>query len=91
MFLECGDVQAHVRRDRAVLVGHRDDTNTGLGQEPCGISADLAEALHRRGGSVDPDPARPQGLQRNVHDATRRGGGTAERAAQADRLAGRDA
>ena len=45
-----------------VLVGDRDDTNTGLGQEPCGIAADLAEALHRRGGSVDPDPARPQGL-----------------------------
>jgi len=66
VFLECGDVQAHVRRDRAVLVGDRNNSHTGLGQEPCGIPADLAEALHGRGGAVDPDPAGPQGGEGNV-------------------------
>ena len=60
-------------------------------EEAGGIPADLAEALHRRGGTVDADPARPQRRERNVHDASRRGGGAAERTSEADRLAGGDA
>ena len=66
-------------------------SDAGLGEETRRPTTNLAEALHGRGRSVVSDAQVRERLQGDVHDAARGGRRPAERAAEADRLAGHDA